>query len=54
MSITEEEIRRLVSVVVDEAMAVKETDGPQNVETIATCMAQGLPCSANATAATNR
>jgi RpiB/LacA/LacB family sugar-phosphate isomerase len=35
VSINEEEIRRLVSVVVDEAMAVKETDGPQKVETIA-------------------
>ena len=33
--ITEDEIRRLVSVVVDEAMAVKGTDRPQNVETIA-------------------
>ena len=35
MSITEEEIRQLVSVVVDEAMAVQETGSPQNVETIA-------------------
>jgi RpiB/LacA/LacB family sugar-phosphate isomerase len=35
VSINEEEIRRLVSVVVDEAMAVKETDGSQNAETIA-------------------
>jgi RpiB/LacA/LacB family sugar-phosphate isomerase len=34
-AITEEEIRRLVSVVVDEAMAVKRTDTPQNPETIA-------------------
>jgi RpiB/LacA/LacB family sugar-phosphate isomerase len=35
VSINEDEIRRLVSVVVDEAMAVKETDGSQNAETIA-------------------
>jgi ribose 5-phosphate isomerase B len=33
--ITEDEIRRLVSVVVDEAMAIKGTDTPQNAETIA-------------------
>jgi len=33
--ITEDEIRRLVGVVIDEAMAVKGTDRPQNVETIA-------------------
>ena len=33
--ITEDEIRRLVSVVVDEAIAFKGTDRPQNVETIA-------------------
>ena len=33
--VTEEEIRRLVSMVVDEAMAVKGTDKPQNAETIA-------------------
>ena len=34
-AITEEEIRKLVSVVVDEAMAVKGTDVPRNAETIA-------------------
>ena len=34
-AITEAEIRRLVSVVVDEAMAVKGTDTPKNAETIA-------------------
>ena len=34
-AITEEEIRRLDSVVVDEAMAVKGVDGPHNAETIA-------------------
>ena len=34
-TITEDEIRQLVSVVVDEAMAVKGTDGSQNPETIA-------------------
>jgi len=34
-AITEEEIRQLVSVVVDEAMAVKRTDAPKNPETIA-------------------
>ena len=33
--ITEDEIRRLVSVVVDEAMAVKGTDTPRDAETIA-------------------
>ena len=33
--ITEQEIRRLVSVVVDEAMAVKGTDPPQDAATIA-------------------
>ena len=33
--ITEEEIRQLVSVVVDEAMAVKGTEAPKNAETIA-------------------
>jgi ribose 5-phosphate isomerase B len=33
--ITEVEIRQLVSVVVDEAMAVKGTDTPKNAETIA-------------------
>jgi ribose 5-phosphate isomerase B len=33
--ITEEEIRRLVSVVVDEAMAVRDTDIPQDAATIA-------------------
>jgi len=33
--VTEEEIRQLVSVVVDEAMAIKGTDTPKNVETIA-------------------
>ena len=34
-AITEEEIRKLVSVVVDEAMAVKGIDVPRNAETIA-------------------
>ena len=34
-AITEEEIRRLVSVVVDEAIAVNGTDKPKNAETIA-------------------
>jgi len=34
-AITEAEIRQLVSLVVDEAMAVKGTDTPQNAETIA-------------------
>jgi ribose 5-phosphate isomerase B len=34
-AITEAEIRRLVSVVVDEAMAVKGTDTPKTAETIA-------------------
>ena len=34
-AITEDEIRQLVSVVVDEAMAVKGTDAPKNAETIA-------------------
>ena len=34
-AVTEEEIRRLVSVVVDEAIAVKGTDKPKNAETIA-------------------
>jgi len=34
-AVTEEEIRRLVSVVVDEAIAVNGTDKPKNAETIA-------------------
>ena len=34
-AVTEEEIRRLVSVVVDEAMAVKGADKPREAETIA-------------------
>ena len=34
-TVTEEEIRRLVSVVVDEAIAVNGTDKPKNAETIA-------------------
>jgi ribose 5-phosphate isomerase B len=34
-AITEEEIRQLVSVVVDEAMAVTGTEAPKNAETIA-------------------
>jgi ribose 5-phosphate isomerase B len=34
-AITEDEIRQLVSVVVEEAMAVKEADRPQDAETIA-------------------
>ena len=34
-AVTEEEIRRLVSVVVDEAIAVTGTDKPKNAETIA-------------------